>query len=425
MVLFKSIFGFLALLAIPVCGQHIFSQSGETTLSKGTEVGRFEIPENFDLKFKVKPSGTVENDFGSIIHFSNGGDCCTPGERMPAIWFYPGTTKIQVSLDTNSKGDWTVLVDKEIPLDQVTEVKLSTLGDKVFIYMNNTLVKDATAPSQRVFGFSNLYLGDPWHEPAKATLFDVVLSPGVSNDLGVAVNEAFGSPSSPISNSNSNTISTEKFSTSVTNNDSSVNYNGPVDESTTSTSSSAVKGKTGISKVGDDSAQSQHELLMNNTPLGDSNSNINVDYTEVDSAKIKSKIVSPVEPISPMENDPTLKNGVTETLFGNFASSSNSPMGDGKYSAPTGDYDYGAGQQMSSDQTGDLPKECESDIGSNADINSDSVPIIVGASVGAASVSAAALIFFMRRRNQLKTSNASENTNNGTSVSPNQLYANA
>ena len=54
------------------------------------------------LSFEIKPIG-IEYGWNNIAHFSSlpVDDCCNYGSRMPAVWFFSGTTRIHVRFSAN------------------------------------------------------------------------------------------------------------------------------------------------------------------------------------------------------------------------------------------------------------------------------------------------------------------------------------
>jgi hypothetical protein len=59
------------------------------------------MTQDYTLSFDITPNGKVDN-WGSILHFTTGPDYGTPGNRVPAIFFNPGSTLLHVRFDTLS-----------------------------------------------------------------------------------------------------------------------------------------------------------------------------------------------------------------------------------------------------------------------------------------------------------------------------------
>ena len=60
---------------------------------------------NYRLSFEINPLGVV-GDWGSIVHFTySEGNCCNFGDRGPALYLWPGTTQLHVSIGDSTNGN--------------------------------------------------------------------------------------------------------------------------------------------------------------------------------------------------------------------------------------------------------------------------------------------------------------------------------
>lgn len=59
------------------------------------------MTQDYTLSFDITPTALVQS-WGSILHFTTGQDYGTPGTRVPAIFFNPGSTLLHVRFDTIS-----------------------------------------------------------------------------------------------------------------------------------------------------------------------------------------------------------------------------------------------------------------------------------------------------------------------------------
>ena len=65
-----------------------------------------QLPTDYSLTFDLTPSQQTQEKWSSILHFSATGDnCCEYGDRIPAIWFHPGTRKLHVRDGQPSNGN--------------------------------------------------------------------------------------------------------------------------------------------------------------------------------------------------------------------------------------------------------------------------------------------------------------------------------
>ena len=127
---------------------------------------------NYKLSFEIQPSGTVD-DWGSILHFTTGDDCCALGTRSPGIWFFPDDTNIGFSIGDSTDGNWFVNTNEAIPLGVRTKVSIECNGKDVTITVGEN-VYPATQPTYRYSGGNlTVYAGDPWWPVANAEIFNL------------------------------------------------------------------------------------------------------------------------------------------------------------------------------------------------------------------------------------------------------------
>ena len=65
--------------------------------------------------------------WASIFHFSaTGNNCCSYGDRIPGVWFYPGTRRLHIRDGSNSEGNAGCdQAEGELPAGVTTEVVVS------------------------------------------------------------------------------------------------------------------------------------------------------------------------------------------------------------------------------------------------------------------------------------------------------------
>lgn len=123
---------------------------------------------NYKLSFDITPK-SVNGGWGSILHFSStGGNCCGLGERSPAIWTIPGTTRLHVRIGDAQDGNWGIDTDG-VPLNKRTNVTLQC-NEKDVTLTVGTRVYKVQQPSRRFAGNLHVWAGDPWHEAFNGTL---------------------------------------------------------------------------------------------------------------------------------------------------------------------------------------------------------------------------------------------------------------
>lgn len=123
---------------------------------------------NYILQFDITPKG-VRGNWGSIIHFTrDGNNCCSFGQRMPAIWFFPGNLRFHIRMGDTYDGNWGFDTEP-IPINQKSSFRMECNGPNVTITVNSR-VYTVKQPSVRPSGNCIVYCADPWHEPANAVL---------------------------------------------------------------------------------------------------------------------------------------------------------------------------------------------------------------------------------------------------------------
>ena len=126
---------------------------------------------NYRLSFNIVPAGTVAN-WGNILHFTTTGrDCCDFGSRSPAIWFWPGTTRLHYRIGDSTDGNWGIDTDA-LPLNTRTKVTLECKGIYVKLTVGAT-VYTAKQPTSRFAGNFIVYASNPWYPAANAEIYDL------------------------------------------------------------------------------------------------------------------------------------------------------------------------------------------------------------------------------------------------------------
>jgi len=141
--------------------------------SKGNIVAsNYAIYSDYLLSFDITPNGIVSK-FASIIHFNaNGGDCCNLGNRSPGIWLWPGNLKLHVRIGDSTSGNWGIDSDG-LQLNTKSHVEVRCKGTDVTVTVDSG-VTNMRQPTYRFSGTGNVYMGNPWYDPANALVENVV-----------------------------------------------------------------------------------------------------------------------------------------------------------------------------------------------------------------------------------------------------------
>jgi len=135
-----------------------------TTLSRGKVVERdLTMAADFTLAFDIQPTGT-ERGWASIVHYTNGGN----GNRVPGIWFWPGTTKLHVVVGPRNHH---INPDYSLPLNQWSSVRVQVAGATAKITVNGRDFGYTGLPARPATTVGvTLYAADPWYPAARASI---------------------------------------------------------------------------------------------------------------------------------------------------------------------------------------------------------------------------------------------------------------
>ena len=139
------------------------------TPTLNTIIGTAQCTTDYILTMNITPRGIVWN-WGSIVHFTGTGrDCCSLGDRMPAIWFWPQSLRLHIRIGDATDGNWGVDTNISCTLNQVNTFSLECRGRTVTMRLNNE-TQVLTQPSTRPSGLATVYAADPWYSAANASI---------------------------------------------------------------------------------------------------------------------------------------------------------------------------------------------------------------------------------------------------------------
>ena len=88
----------------------------------------YHWPKTWRVSLKIKPQGDRIPNLSNILHFTTGGNCCSNGQRIPALWFQPGTFSLRVASSINGNGDRSYDMTGELPMNKFTHVVIEQVG---------------------------------------------------------------------------------------------------------------------------------------------------------------------------------------------------------------------------------------------------------------------------------------------------------
>ncbi|MEP0987358.1 LamG domain-containing protein [Ekhidna sp.] len=153
-----------------------FQSSSGFELSKGKVLANVSLKDlqSHTIHFEVKPLETI-NSWGNILHFGSNDD-----QRLPAIWFYPGQTRLHYRQATNigtntgfdpgfqlAKNKWTTVTITWEVMPSDTHIK---------IYFDGVLKLQESKKLKPLIDYDTpIFASSPWVTPAKALLRQLII----------------------------------------------------------------------------------------------------------------------------------------------------------------------------------------------------------------------------------------------------------
>ena len=127
--------------------------------------------------FDLKLTGVIRN-WGSIVHFTQGGDMSTYGDRIPAVWTYPGNTRLHFTASVNN------IVNKQynsaaVPLNRYVKVRIEQryVSPNVYrytVFLRGKKIYTLLNRVAKIFKNVKVYAGDPWYPHAKGSIKNLI-----------------------------------------------------------------------------------------------------------------------------------------------------------------------------------------------------------------------------------------------------------
>jgi hypothetical protein len=120
------------------------------------------------ISFIINITKTIVN-WTNILHVTNtGNNCCSVGDRVPAIWLVPSGTNFHICSSTPVNGnDW--FNTTALPLNTPTQVDIQWSDTNLYVYFNGQLVNSKYYSAKPTEANPNaiVYMADPWHSSEK------------------------------------------------------------------------------------------------------------------------------------------------------------------------------------------------------------------------------------------------------------------
>ena len=162
-------------------------------VGKILETGNFNFSKDYIVKFDIRPLST-KGGWTNIFHnsFTNK-NCCSMGDRSPAIWFFSNTTKMHVRTSAGTIGNNGMNPTYNLPIGKVSHVELRLIDEHLHViikdedgivkYNDSKKVGKARA-SDDVYKNANqkFYFSDPWHKKAEVEVKNLIYDNNTTNN---------------------------------------------------------------------------------------------------------------------------------------------------------------------------------------------------------------------------------------------------
>jgi len=125
---------------------------------------------DYTLSMNILPRAGNGNVWAELVHFTTtGGDCCTPGERMPGVWFIPNTLRLHIRIGDMRDGNWGIDTRTACAMNQTNTFSIECRGSQVTVRLNSETIT-VTQPSTRPTGLAQVFGSTRFYPPANASI---------------------------------------------------------------------------------------------------------------------------------------------------------------------------------------------------------------------------------------------------------------
>ncbi len=125
---------------------------------------------DYQISMEIYPSQMLFNVWGGIVHFSTSGrDCCTPGDRIPGIWFIPSSLRVHIRIGDMNDGNWGVDTASSCLLNTWNQLTIVCRGRSIQVRLNQEVI-NITQPSTRPRGVATVFAPISAYPGARATI---------------------------------------------------------------------------------------------------------------------------------------------------------------------------------------------------------------------------------------------------------------
>ena len=143
----------------------------EQQLEASTELQQIAIPLDYDLGFVLTPGETTVEGWANIIHVTaSGNNCCDYGDRIPGIWFYPGTRRLHIRDGSTDNGNEGCDPEEELAPGVPVAVKLEIRATSITVSYDNVEKCSGDRGARLTQSGAHVFASDPWHPAADTTI---------------------------------------------------------------------------------------------------------------------------------------------------------------------------------------------------------------------------------------------------------------
>ena len=156
---------------------------GHTHPDEGFVVERNKLIQHLPTLFKqwrvaldIMPVAAI-GEWGNIIHIGLGGNVDSYGDRNPAIWFSPNTTKLHLASGVNGYVNYAIDTDQPLPINQWASILISQMkiDDDTDAYnytvtLNGEVLHQTVNYVSYVYHNVKVYAGDNYYSSASARI---------------------------------------------------------------------------------------------------------------------------------------------------------------------------------------------------------------------------------------------------------------
>ena len=130
----------------------------------------FQIAENYKLSFTITIRSIISNWTNVLRFTTTQKDCCNFNDRAPAIFIFPGDSRLHVRIGDARDGNWGFDSSK-LPLNTPTKFELECKGQSVKLSVGGEVIT-RSQPSKRPSGIGNVFGSDSFYQAANAIVSD-------------------------------------------------------------------------------------------------------------------------------------------------------------------------------------------------------------------------------------------------------------